>query len=397
MLEIVYKKVTDLIPYVNNARVHSEAQVNQIVSSMKEFQFTNPILTDGDNGIIAGHGRLMAARKMGMESVPTVELSHLSPAQKKAYIIADNKMALAAEWDDELLSLEFKDLEDMDFDLELTGFSLDEIEAFDFDAGETEGLTDADEVPEVPEEPVSKLGDVWLLGKHRVMCGDSTSITDVEKLMDGKKADLCLTDPPYGIGDTKSDKNNYDVYDDSLENLKKLIADFLPIAQSVANIVVLTPGNKNQYIYPTPTWTMAWFVPAGTGMNAWGFSCWQPILCYGKDIYLANGLGSRPDALCKTESSDNSLGHPCSKPVGVWEWFIERCSINKNDLIFDPFLGSGTTIIAAEKTNRICYGLELSPNYVDVIVNRWQNFTGHQATLEATGQTFNEVKEALSG
>jgi DNA modification methylase len=396
MLEIVEFPIDKLIPYARNPRVN-EGVIPQMVSAITEFGFKIPIIAKSDGTVIDGHLRLKAAKSMGLVTVPVVLADDLSEAQIKAFRLLANRSATWAGWDDELLALEFKDLEAMDFDLELTGFSLDEIEAFDFDDNETEGLTDADDVPDVQDEPVSKLGDLWILEKHRVLCGDSTKIEDVERLMAGKKADLCLTDPPYGIGDTKSDKNNYDVYDDSLKNLKKLIADFLPIAQSKANIVVLTPGNKHHFIYPEPTWTMAWFVPSGTGRNPWGFSCWQPILCYGKDPYLTNGLGSHPDALCKTETSDNSLGHPCSKPVGVWEWFIKRCSIKNNDLLFDPFLGSGTTLIAAEKTNRICYGLEISPHYVDVICQRFQNFTGQDAILESTGQTFNEIKEAMNG
>ena len=208
MHQIVQRKILDLIPYINNSRTHSDEQIIQIASSIKEFRFTNPILTDGDNGVIAGHARLMAAKKLGMEEVPTIELSHLSEAQKKAYIIADNKLALNSGWDDAMLAIEFADLEALDFDLELTGFSLDEIAAFDFDDGdETEGLTDPDEVPELPEEPVSKLGDVWLCGKHRVCCGDSTQIEDVEKLMAGKKADMVFTDPPYGV--SYADKNAF--------------------------------------------------------------------------------------------------------------------------------------------------------------------------------------------
>ena len=192
------KKITELIPYVNNARTHSDEQVLQICSSIKEFGFTNPILTDGDNGIIAGHGRVMAAKKLGIEEVPTIELSHLSEAQKKAYIIADNKLALNSGWDDAMLSIEFAELKLLDFDLDLTGFSSEEIGALTPEEIPP-GLTDEDSVPELPEEPVTKLGDVWLCGKHRVMCGDSTSIDAVEKLMDGNKADMVFTDPPYGM------------------------------------------------------------------------------------------------------------------------------------------------------------------------------------------------------
>ena len=196
-MEIKQTPISELIPYANNARTHDDAQVAQIAASIKEFGFTNPVLTDGDNGIIAGHGRVMAARKLGMDTVPCIELSHLTPTQKKAYVLADNKLAMNSGWDDELLRLELTELEDLGFDLDLTGFSLDEIA--DLTAEEIpEGLTDEDAVPDVPVEPVTKLGDVWICGKHRVMCGDSTSIDAVEALMDGGKADMVFTDPPYG-------------------------------------------------------------------------------------------------------------------------------------------------------------------------------------------------------
>ena len=183
-MQIIQRNVLELIPYVNNSRTHSDEQVIQIASSIKEFGFTNPILTDGENGIIAGHGRLMAAKKLGLKEVPTIELSHLSEAQKKAYIIADNKLALNSGWDDAMLAIEFAELEEFGFDLELTGFSLEEIAAFEVEEI-PEGLTDEDAVPELPIEPVTQLGDVWLCGKHRVMCGDSTSIDAVQELMGG--------------------------------------------------------------------------------------------------------------------------------------------------------------------------------------------------------------------
>jgi ParB-like chromosome segregation protein Spo0J len=196
-MEIIQRKISELIPYANNARTHSDEQIAQVAASIKEFGFTNPVLLDGDNGIIAGHGRVMAARKLGMDTVPCIELAHLTQTQKKAYILADNKLALNSGWDDELLALELTELEELGFDLELTGFSLDEIA--DLMPEEIPaGLTDEDAVPELAD-PISKLGDVWLLGKHRVMCGDSTSIDAVETLIAGQKADMVFTDPPYGM------------------------------------------------------------------------------------------------------------------------------------------------------------------------------------------------------
>lgn len=219
-MQIVYKKVNDLIPYVNNSRTHSEEQVNQIVASINEFGFTNPLLIDEKDSIIAGHGRLLASKKLGMEEVPCIVLKGLTEAQKKAYIIADNKMALNAGWDDELLKLELENLKELDFDLELTGFNVDELDDI---LGNNEEETEIveDEVPEVPEEPKAKLGDIYQLGNHRLMCGDSTSEEDVAKLMDGTKADMVFTDPPYGVdikGKYTGKILNDDLKDNELED-----------------------------------------------------------------------------------------------------------------------------------------------------------------------------------
>jgi len=216
-LQIEHRSVGELIPYALNSRTHSESQVTQIAASIREFGFTNPLLVDEQGGIIAGHGRLMAAKKLGMAEVPTITLAGLTTAQKKAYVIADNKLALNAGWDNDLLALEFAELKGLDFDLDLTGFSAEEIAAL-VPVEIAAGLTDEDAVPEVPEQPVTVLGDVWILGKHRLMCGDSTSIDAVDALMDGQKADMVFTDPPYGMKKEKDGVLNDNLnYDDLLE------------------------------------------------------------------------------------------------------------------------------------------------------------------------------------
>ncbi len=220
------------------------------------------------------------------------------------------------------------------------------------------------------------------------MCGDATTIEAVDAALAGVKPHLCLTDPPYGIGGTASRKNDYDQYDDSQEALIRLVADFLPLAQQAAPLVVLTPGNANQRLYPAPTWTMAWFTPAGVGSGPWGFCCWQPILCFGKDPKLSKGKGRHPDAIVHTEAAEEN-GHPCAKPVKFWSWLMERTS-EPRQAVYDPFVGSGTSIIAAEMTGRVCHAIELSPAYVDVAVQRWQNFTGRVAIREADAMPFNE-------
>src|SRR5688500_11938461 len=196
-LQVEYRPVGALIPYARNARTHSDAQVAQIAASIREFGFTNPILVDGEDGIIAGHGRLMAARKLGMTDVPVIELAGMSEAQKRAYVIADNRLALNAGWDTELLALEFSDLGSLGFDLSLTGFGEEEIAGLL--ASGNPGLTDPDDIPDLPEEPVSRPGDLWLLGRHRLLCGDSTGPEDVERLLGGVKPHLMVTDPPYGV------------------------------------------------------------------------------------------------------------------------------------------------------------------------------------------------------
>jgi hypothetical protein len=196
--KIEWRSVETLIPYAKNARTHSDEQVAQIAGSIKEFGFNNPVLVDKENSVIAGHGRLMAARKLGMDKVPVVKLEHLTESQRKAYVLADNRIALNSGWDTSMLSLELQDLKD-DIDLSLLGFDPDELDALLNPVEETEGLTDEDAVPDVPDEPKTKLGDIYILGNHRLMCGDSTNITDVEKLMDGNPVDLIFTDPPYNV------------------------------------------------------------------------------------------------------------------------------------------------------------------------------------------------------
>jgi DNA modification methylase len=216
--------------------------------------------------------------------------------------------------------------------------------------------------------------------------GDATSQDTIEAALGARKASVVLSDPPYGLGDSKTKKNNYDRYVDSVENLDKLIAGFLPLARAAADVVVLTPGVINHRRYPAPTWTMAWFTPAGTGTGPWGFCCWQPILCYGKDPKLARAKGRHPDAIVHTESS-NKNAHPCSKPTNFWKWLMERVS-EPGDCVLEPFLGSGTALIAAELSGRWCAGIEISPAYVDASIMRWQKFTDKVAVHEKTGEPF---------
>jgi len=359
-----------LIPYIRNPRKNSAA-VDKVAASIKEFGWQQPIVVDKENVIIAGHTRLLAAQKLGMDKVP-VHVADLSDAQAKAYRLADNRISEDADWDIDLLGLEIRELDDLGFDLDLTGFDNTELAnlLIDPDLGET----DEDAVPEPPEEPISKPGDLWILGEHRLLCGDAGDEEAHKCLLMNHHVDLVLTDPPYGVGVA------YNQFTDTKEQLDKLIPRFLPLIRR-HDLVLLTPGKSNIWHYPEPTWTLVWAEPAGTGRGPWGFIGSQPVLAYGKCPYLANGLGSRPDTFIGKGEGASSDEHPVAKPIEVWEWFMERGSINKGDIIFDPFLGSGTTIIAAERLGRKCYGMELDPKYCDVIVKRWEQYTSEQATL----------------
>ena len=407
---IINRKITELIPYVNNARTHSDEQVLQICSSIKEFGFTNPVLIDGENGIIAGHGRLMAAKKLGMEEVPTIELSHLSEAQRKAYILADNKLALNSGWDNELLAIEFAELGALGFDLELTGFTLDEIDALTPEEIPP-GLTDEDSVPELPIEPVTKLGDVWLCGNHRVMCGDSTSIDAVDKLMDGNKADMVFTDPPYGVsivnvngtekvggggvpkfgklgGVGVVDAKNYaEIIGDNTTDTAR---DFYStcVALGFDNFIIWGGNYFTDFLNPSPCW-IVW-----DKQNTGNFADVELAWCSSSKSaklysFTWNGMSREGDR--KTELSTRV--HPTQKPVGLFVKIFEDFDFKS---CFDGFLGSGSTLIAAEKTNKICYGIEMSPDYCDVIVKRWQDFTGQQATLESTGEYFGVINDTTT-
>jgi len=371
-----YRKLSEIKKLEGNPRVIRDKEFKTLCNSIRdnsEYFEARPVILSNRTGeliIIAGNQRYEAAKSLKLKQVPTFLIEGLTELKEKEIIIRDN--ISNGDFNFDILANEWSDLPLVDWGVDLPEDWLNE--------GGGEGLTNPDEVPEVPKVAITKPGDIWLCGKHRVMAGDSTKAEDVERLMAGKKAAVCLTDPPYGIGDSKSEKNNYSGYSDSKESLEKLICLFLPLAQRVAGVVVLTSGVMNNRLYPSPTWTMAWFVPAGTGRGPWGFCCWQPILCYGKDPKLAKGKGSHPDAIVHTESAED-FGHPCTKPIKFWVWLLERIS-EPVELIYDPFGGSGTTLIAAEQTGRTAYLMEIDPLYVDVTVKRWESFTGEKATLE---------------
>lgn len=403
------KKLTkDLIPYARNSRTHSDEQVTQIASSIKEFGFTNPVLIDGDGGIIAGHGRVMAAKKLGIEEVPCIELSHLTDAQRRAYVIADNKLALNAGWDDEMLRVEFQELQDLGFDVELTGFSMDEINALTVE--EVEGLTDEDAVPEAPETPISVRGDVWLLGNHRLMCGDSTSIDDVERLMSGKLADLLHTDPPYNVnydnqdrpkagkvklGKIKNDTMDSDSFYNFLFGFYSCAFSFLK-EDSTAYVWHASSEHVN--------FTQAMI---DAGFNYTQQIIWKKPMLLGRGRYqwahepcLMGVKGSPYFTDDRTKTTVWDFGgydksknvHPTQKPIFIPEEAINNSS-KQGSNVLDLFGGSGSTLIACEKTGRNAFLMELDEKYVDVIIKRWQDFTGKQAIHEATGKTYAEMAQ----
>jgi DNA modification methylase len=400
-----YKKasVADLLPYARNARTHSDAQVAQIAASIREFGFTNPILVDGERGVIAGHGRLMAARKLGMAEVPTIELSHLTPAQRRAYVLADNKLALNAGWDDEMLRLELGELRDEGFDLGLTGFEPDEIGKLLIDA--TDGLTDPDEVPAPPETPVSRLGDVWILGRHRLVCGDSTDPAAVAAALNGVRPHLMVTDPPYGV-DYDPAWRNQALESSRTARTGKVLNDH---RADWREAWALFPGDV-AYIWhgALHATTVAESLTAcgfdiraqiiwakerlvlGRGHYHWQHEpCWYAV----RDGAKGHWAGDRKQTTLwsiPNRDQDAATVHGTQKPVACMRRPMENNS-SPGQAVYEPFSGSGTTLIAAEMAGRACHAVELSPAYVDVAVLRWEAFTGEAARLEGPGWTRAEV------
>ena len=499
--------VERLQPYAKNARTHSDEQVDQIAASIREFGFTNPILVDSADGIIAGHGRLMASKRLGLATVPVIVLDHLTDAQRRAYILADNKLALNAGWDTDLLAQELQQLDADGFDLDLTGFNEDELVDLLADNDNVEQVPegDADEVPEPQPDPVSVTGDVWILGKHRVMCGDSTSISDVEKLMAGATAQLLHADPPYGMGKASDGVANDNIYEDELDKFqmewwatfRTFLADNgsayiwgnapdlwrlwyrgglgdsekLELRNQIVWDKKNIPGMKSDLMTQYPVTTEhALFFQLGEqfrgNINTEDFpSDWEPIRAYlageaqaagieSSDIkricgvqmfghwftksqfnlmpekhYQAlqaayDGRFARPWKELKREwdkvtgptsivqesrsyfdnahdimrdvwefprvTGDERHGHATPKPVAMMER-VMKSSLPKGGLCVEPFGGSGSTLMGAEKSGRVCYTMEMQGKYVDVIVRRWQDFTGKRATLEGDGRTFDDL------
>jgi DNA modification methylase len=408
-MEIIEKEIEKLIPYALNSRTHSDEQIAQISASIKEFGFNNPILIDEKDGIIAGHGRVLGAKKLGLNKVPTIKLAHLTPNQRKAYIIADNKLALNAGWDMEMLSLEMGDLDKEGFDLSLIGF--DDNELATILADKNEGLTDPDEVPDLPDEPVTKEGDVWLLGKHRLMCGDSTVETSVTKLLAGVEPHLMVTDPPYGvnynaawrndaaakglIGQRRSTRAIGRVENDNQADWSDAWALFsgdvayVWHAGNKAHIVAESLEENELNIRAQIIWAKNNMVIGRGDYHPKHEPCWYAVRKNKKGHYVGGRKQTTVWDINKPLKSET--GHSTQKPVECMKRPIENNS-SPGQAVYEPFSGSGTTIIAGEMTGRCVYAMELSPAYVDVAVKRWQDFTGEKAKLEDSGEIFPTIK-----
>lgn len=389
MLTIEYKKTGELIPYINNSRTHSEKQVQQVAASIKEFGFTNPILIDEGNGIIAGHGRLQAAQMLNLNEVPTITLEGLTEAQRKAYVIADNQLALNAGWDLDALKLEVDRLGELDFDISLLGFD-DDMLAGLMEEEPAEGLTDEDEVPELEDDPVTVEGDVWILGNHRLMCGDSTSIDAVDKLMAGNKADMVFTDPPYNIDyQGVSDKR------EKIKNDKMPDSDFKDfLIQSIMSCETMYVCCSWQYSHLFKE-AMEEMARKPKAMIIWNkvnpaqhldkyFKQHEIIFYYGD----FGGQKTLRGDIWEMKRQRNTV-HPTMKPVELIDMAMADQPEKKK--VYDGFGGSGSTLISCEKNHRDCYMMELDPKYCDVIIKRWQDFTGQEALMESTGDKFNDM------
>lgn len=398
-MQIEQISIEELLPYAKNSRTHSDEQTAQIAASIKEFGFTNPVLIDNENQIIAGHGRVLAARKLKMKEVPCIRLGYLTETQKKAYVIADNKLALNSGWDEELLALEIADLKDEDFDISLLGFSDDELaDIADQIAEEVEGLTDEDAVPETPEEPITKPGDIWILGKHRLMCGDSTSIDAVDKLMP-EKANMIFTDPPYlmdfteGIhadgsksfnskhGGIKNDKMSEKDGNDFLDAINSVITTKV---DGAFYITFYRLGIDKYFSSMDRTGLkcrslIIWDKGNHTLSNSDYMSMYEPMFYGWVNNHKFYGGKNGMDIWRIKRTAKNEL-HPTMKPVEL----VEKAILDGtqiNGIVLDLFGGSGTTLIAAEKNGRYARLMELDPKYCDVIVKRWEEFTGKKAHL----------------
>lgn len=395
--------VRDLVKFKCNSRTHSDDQIQKIIRSINEFGFTNPLLIDEYNTIIAGHGRLSAALKIGMSELPCIVIDGLSDAQKSALVIADNKIALDSGWDMDSLASQFEYLKSVDFDVTLTGFGIDELLDI-FPEDEKEVFCDEDDCPDCPEEPITKLGDVWVMGDHRLMCGDSTSIDSVEKLIKGVKADMVFTDPPYGVnfkqgqfcGQNKAVKarnfspiKNDEKQGEELKEFLKQVFTNLFVVTDICSIYSWSPPMSEGFSILNALLESGWHIQSQIIWNKSSMvmgRCdyhWKHEVCWygykGKN-HKWNGGRTKVSVWDVKKQMVSDL-HPTMKPVELAETACLN-STNTGDNVIDLFGGSGSTLIACEKLKRKCFMMELDPKYCDVIVKRYENYTGNKAIRE---------------
>jgi len=392
-MKIETADINTIKPYENNPRKLKDSAIDKVAMSLKEYGFRQPIVVDKDRVIVVGHTRYRASKKLGFKEVPITIADNLTPEQINAYRIADNRTAEESEWDSELLKMEIKDLEAKDFKLDLLGFNEDQLNDMLFE--EKQGLTDEDEVPEAPEEPISKLGDIWKLGNHKLICGDSTILNNYEKLFNENKADLLMTDPPYNVDYEGKTKDKLTIQNDSKND-----DDFLQfLTDAFNNCAIHLKLGCSFYIFHSDWYGLEFrqsiknsdlelkqnliWAKNSMVMGRQDYQ-WQHEPClYGWKRGASHSWYSdrKQTTIIKYDRPSKSKLHPTMKPVGLVEYLIKNSS-KQEDIILDPFLGSGTTLMACEKQGRICYGVELDPKYCDVIIKRWENFTGAKAKLE---------------
>lgn len=430
--QIIEKKIAELRPYARNARTHSRKQIAQIARSIERFGFTNPVLISDEGEIVAGHGRVEAAKSLGLKSVPTLALSHLSETERRAYVLADNKLALNAGWDKEVLAIELQALIDLEFDTELTGFSLAEVDLVLDEAGEADPSgTDASEdvVPPIAGDPVSRKGDLWLLGNHRLLCGDTQKSVDIDRLMAGERADIVFTDPPYnvaidgnvcGLGAVKhrefafaSGEMNRDQF---VAFLKSTLANMAGVMRDGAiayvcmdwrhmgelveageasfnelkNLVVWNKTNGGMGAFYRSKHELVFVFKQGSAAHTNTFGLGETGR-YRTNVWDYAGISS-----ISADRSDELAMHPTVKPVALIADALRDCS-RRGEIVLDGFGGSGSTLIAAQKTGRKARLIEYDPIYCDTIIRRWQSYTGKQARLDATGASFEEVADDRLG